>query len=81
MNFLRRKDINFLIQKLLKNFFKEINLIKIKLLSKIRKIKNKRLSIHCYGASTKGNVLLNICRIYNKFIDFVAERNEKKFVI
>ena len=65
--------------KTFKKFFREINLIKIKLLSKIRKIKNKRLSIHCYGASTKGNVLLQYFGIDNKFIDFVAERNEKKY--
>ena len=65
--------------KTFKKFFKEINLIKIKLLSMIKKIKKKGQSIHCYGASTKGNVLLQYFGIDNKFIDFVAERNEKKY--
>ena len=45
----------------------------------IKKIKKKGQSIHCYGASTKGNVLLQYFGIDNKFIDFVAERNEKKY--
>ena len=65
--------------KTFKKFFKEINLIKIKLLSMIKKIKKKGQSIHCYGASTKGNVLLQYFGIDNKFIDFVAERNKKKY--
>ena len=65
--------------KTFKNFFQEINLIKTKLLSMIKKIKKKGQSIHCYGASTKGNVLLQYFGIDNKFIDFVAERNEKKY--
>mgnify|MGYP001161470792 FL=1 len=65
--------------KTFKKFFQEINLIKVKLLSMIKKIKEKRQSIHCYGASTKGNVLLQYFGIDNKFIDFVAERNEKKY--
>ena len=35
--------------------------------------------IHCYGASTKGNVLLQYFNISNKMITFAAERNKTKY--
>ena len=60
-------------------FFKKINKIKKKTLSFIKKVKNKNKTIHCYGASTKGNVLLQYFKINNKVINYVAERNPKKY--
>lgn len=36
-------------------------------------------SIHVYGASTKGNVLLQFCGIDKTFIDAAAERNPEKW--
>ena len=44
-------------------------------------LKNKktRKKIHCYGASTKGNVLLQYFKIDNKLIDYVSERNPNKY--
>jgi len=45
----------------------------------IQTIKNKKQNIHCYGASTKGNVLLQYFKINHKKIDFVAERNKNKY--
>ena len=44
---------------------------------KQEKKKNKR--IHIYGASTKGNVLLQLFGIGNELIDAAAERNEWKY--
>jgi len=35
--------------------------------------------IHIYGASTKGNVILQWCGIDDHIIDFAAERNPEKF--
>ena len=35
--------------------------------------------VHGYGASTKGNVLLQYYNINNKMVDFIAERNSKKY--
>ena len=41
-------------------------------------IKKKQI-IHGYGASTKGNVLLQYFNISNKKIRFIADRNPQKF--
>ena len=65
--------------KTLQKFFKEINIIKSKLLKLLSLIKRNKKSIHAYGASTKGNVLLQYFGIGRNFIDFVAERNPNKF--
>ena len=62
-----------------KKFFKNINLIKNDLLKLLQKIKKNKKTIHGYGASTKGNVLLQYFNIGNKFIDFIAERNPQKY--
>tara|TARA_Y100000389_G_scaffold120331_1_gene117590 strand:- start:5932 stop:7155 length:1224 start_codon:yes stop_codon:yes gene_type:complete len=62
-----------------KKFFKKIINTKIKLNSLIKKINKKNQIIHGYGASTKGNVLLQYLNIQNKTIEYIAERNPKKF--
>ena len=64
--------------KIYKKFFKKIESIKYNLKKIINKIKKNNQSIHAYGASTKGNVLLQYFGIGNKDIDFVADRNPKK---
>ena len=50
---------------------------------KLRKLltaeKSKGKSIYLYGASTKGNVLLQFCDINNTMITAAAERNTEKF--
>lgn len=61
------------------NFKNQIDKIKKKLVNKLNKIKNNNESIHGYGASTKGNVLLQYFGIDNKYIDYIAERNPKKY--
>ncbi len=62
-----------------KKFFKNINKLKKDLNNTIKKIKEKNQKIHCYGASTKGNVLLQYFKINNKKINFAAERNKNKY--
>ena len=44
-----------------------------------QQIKKEKKTIHGYGASTKGNVLLQYFGIDNKYLDFIAERNPKKY--
>ena len=61
------------------NFKNEIDKIKLKLINKLNQIKNNNGRIHGYGASTKGNVLLQYFGIDNKYLDFIAERNPKKY--
>ena len=60
-------------------FFKKILIENIKLKNLIGKIKKNNLSIHGYGASTKGNILLQFCKIGSKHIDYIAERNPLKY--
>jgi len=62
-----------------KTFFKKIQDIKKKLLLKISIILKNKKSIHGYGASTKGNVLLQYFGIDNKQIPYIADRNKLKF--
>jgi hypothetical protein len=58
-----------------KDFFNRINKLKKKLLSLIIKLKNDGKIIHGYGASTKGNVLLQYYKINSGVIPFIADRN------
>ncbi len=62
-----------------RRFIKKINILRNKLNNTLKTIKRKQLNIHCYGASTKGNVLLQYFKIDNKKISFAAERNESKY--
>ena len=60
-------------------FFKKINLIKTKLNNLLRNIKNKDCSIHGYGASTKGNVLLQYFGLNKDLITCIADKNPQKY--
>ncbi len=60
-------------------FFNKINKQKMKLNSLIKRLKESNKVIHGYGASTKGNVLLQYFNISKNQIDFIADRNPKKF--
>ena len=62
-----------------KNFEKKIKKLRIKLSSFIKNKKKKGKIFHCYGASTKGNVLLQYFNITNNQIDCVADRNPLKY--
>ena len=57
---------------------KEISSLKRKLLNKINIILKNKKKIHGYGASTKGNVLLQFFGIDNKKIELISDRNPKK---
>ncbi len=59
-------------------FFKSIIKIKKKLKKIILKLKTRNKIIHGYGASTKGNVLLQFFKINNEEINLIADRNPKK---
>ena len=62
-----------------KKFLKNINIQKNKLHNFLKsKIKQKNI-IHGYGASTKGNVLLQYFNINRDQINFIADRNPKKY--
>ena len=66
-------------KKIYKFFFRKILKEKTKLRNLINKIRNKKLIIHGYGASTKGNVLLQFYDIENKDVNYIADRNPLKY--
>ena len=56
-----------------------INNSKDQLMEKLKTFVKKGKKIHCYGASTKGNVLLQYYGINNKIVKYAAERNKLKY--
>jgi 2-polyprenyl-3-methyl-5-hydroxy-6-metoxy-1,4-benzoquinol methylase len=62
------------------NHFQErINIHKEELNALLRKLKKEGKRIHVYGASTKGNTILQWCGIDNRIIDVASERNPDKY--
>ena len=61
------------------NFKEKVMSIGDDLLNFIKQEKKRGKRIHIYGASTKGNVLLQLFGIGNDLIDAAAERNEWKY--
>jgi hypothetical protein len=62
-----------------KNFQDRINVHRDELISLLKRLKDEGKKIHIYGASTKGNTILQWCRIDHKIIDYAAERNPDKY--
>jgi len=62
-----------------RNFQDRVNVHKEELLNLLKKLKGQGNRIHIYGASTKGNTILQWCGIDDKIIDYAAERNPDKF--
>lgn len=60
-------------------FAKRINLLKKKTVNLISKEVKKGKNVYAYGASTKGNTLLQFYGLDNRFIKFAAERNPDKY--
>lgn len=61
------------------NFKKRIKKISEKLNILIKKINYRKKTIHIYGASTKGNVLIQFSKLSKKNIPYAAERNPSKW--
>lgn len=61
-----------------KNFQDRIEQHRDELAGLLRKLKAEGKKIHLYGASTKGNTILQWCGIDNLLIDFAADRNPDK---
>jgi len=62
-----------------KNFQDRINVHKQELINLLKDFKKQGKKIHIYGASTKGNTILQWCGIDNRIIDVAAERNPDKY--
>ncbi len=66
-------------KKIYLNFAKKIEQNKTKLVSFITKENNKGKKIYVYGASTRGNTLLQYFGLNNKLIKYAVERNPEKW--
>ena len=66
-------------EKCLYNFKKRIQFLSNKLRSTIKRLKENKKTIHIYGASTKGNILIQYTKLTTKEIDFAADRNPLKW--
>jgi len=62
-----------------KQFFKKCQNHKILLKQLLLTLKKQNKKISEYGASTKGNVLLQYCNINSKLLDYISEVNKFKF--
>ena len=62
-----------------KQFFKECQNHKILLKDLLITLNKQNKKILGYGASTKGNVLLQYCNIDSKLLDYISEVNKFKF--
>jgi hypothetical protein len=62
-----------------KKFFDEINVLKKKTVDFITHEKSRGKKVWAYGASTKGNTLLQYFGLDNTLIDGIAERSIRKF--
>lgn len=62
-----------------RNFQERINVNREELGSLLKALKNDGKRIHIYGASTKGNTLLQWCNIDNRIVDYAADRNPEKY--
>jgi len=73
------KKIKIKSLKLYKNFFKRILNMRIEMTKLIKKLKDSGKIIHLYGASTKGNTILQWNRIDKDIIRYAADRNPQKW--
>jgi hypothetical protein len=63
---------------LFRKFEKDVKDHRSALISEIQKLNGSGAVVHGYGASTKGNVILQYCGFTNRDIQLIAEVNEEK---
>ena len=64
---------------IIEKFDNDINNIKFEIFEFFDNVKKNGLKVHGYGASTKGNVLLQYFNITNEHLEYINEINEYKF--
>ena len=72
---LREKSNGFNNIKIQKNFFNQCKRHRSLLIDLLKKLKSQGKKIYGYGASTKGNVILQYCKINKKLLDYIIESN------
>jgi len=81
MNDIRQKefDLELDTDKPYVAFQYRIEKVKKELHDLLLKLKQEGKRVHIYGASTKGNTILQWCDINNMLVDYAAERNPDKY--
>jgi SAM-dependent methyltransferase len=81
INLLRQEEFDMELDtdKPYKNFQDRINVHKEELNCLLKKLKKEGNTVHLYGASTKGNTILQWCGIDHRIIEVAAERNPDKY--
>lgn len=75
----REQLINSITNEGLTRFNEEIQNFKTQITSLLSRFKNDGISLVGLGASTKGNVLLQVCSIGTDYLECIGEINRKKF--
>ena len=76
---LREKLHGFNTLKVQKQFFEQCKKHKFLLNNLLKKLRSNGKKIYGYGASTKGNVILQYCKINKNFLDYIIEVNSFKY--
>ena len=66
-------------KKYLLKYRQRINNHKKKLMKFLLQSEKKNIPIHGYGASTKGNIVLNYCKINKRLIKSIADEQKEKY--
>jgi len=72
-------DLDLDTDKPYRHFQDRINVHREELSTLLKNLKREHKKIHIYGASTKGNTILQWCGIDGRIIDVAAERNPDKY--
>jgi hypothetical protein len=64
---------------LYRKFEQNVKEHRAELIAEVKRLKDSGAVIHGYGASTKGNVILQYCGFTDRDIQIIAEVNEEKF--
>ena len=75
---LYEKKLKFSKKEIYLNFKKKIDFQKNKLIKLLKLLKKKKQKVFGYGASTKGNTLLQYYKIDEKLVSAIAERQKSK---
>ena len=75
----KEKNLNLSTNQPFDDFITKINDEKDKLVAFIKNEVSAGKTVHCYGASTKGNTLLQFYNLDKKLIQFIADRNPDKW--
>jgi len=76
---LREKLNGFNTLKVQKQFFEQCKKHKFLLNNLLKKLKSNGKKIYGYGASTKGNVILQYCKINKNYLNYIVEVNNFKY--